>query len=66
MALAPAIDFGWLYQLECDLKLVAQPMAKLDRLVTSNRLVEAGLALIIEAKQFASDPARAPSASATA
>lgn len=59
MALAPAIDFGWLYQLECDLKLVAQPMAKLDRLVTSNRLVEAGLALIIEAKQFASDPARA-------
>ena len=27
MALAPAIDFGWLYQLECDLKFVAQPSA---------------------------------------
>ena len=56
MALAPAIDFGWLYQLECDLKFVAQPKAKFDRLVTSNRLVEAGLVLIIEASQFTSDP----------
>ena len=56
MTLAPASDFGWLSELEGDLKLVAQPLDKLDRLVTSNRLVEAGLTLIVEAQQFKDDP----------
>jgi integrase len=46
-------DFRWLAEIEKDLRLVMQPRSKLDRLVFSNRLVEAGLTLIGEARQFA-------------
>jgi integrase len=55
-ALASAVDFNWLYELEMDLKLVMRPQARFDRLVTTNRLIEAGLVLIEEAKSFKSDP----------
>jgi integrase len=50
--LAPAEDFSWLSEIEKDLLLVMQPRSKFDRLVLTERLVEAGLTLIIEAMKF--------------
>ena len=41
--IAPAADFSWLAEIEKDLALVMQPRSKLDRLVFTERLVEAGL-----------------------
>jgi hypothetical protein len=46
-------DFRWLAEFEKDLALEMQPRSKLDRLVFSDQLVEAGLTLIGEARQFA-------------
>jgi integrase len=46
--LAPANDFSWLIEIERDLALFVQPRSKFDRLVFTERLAEAGLALIIE------------------
>ena len=46
-------DFSWLTEIEKDLALVAEPRSKLDRLVFTNRLVEAGLTLMGEAQEFA-------------
>ena len=46
--LAPAIDFSWLAEIEKDIALVMEPRSKLDRLVFTERLVEAGLTLIAE------------------
>jgi integrase len=58
--LAPTADFSWLAEIEKDLALVMEPRSKYDRLVFSGRLVEAGLALVTEAEQFATnDLARA-------
>jgi hypothetical protein len=58
--LAPTADFSWLAEIEKDLALVAEPRSKLDQLVHSGRLVEAGLTLIAEAQEFANnDLARA-------
>jgi integrase len=58
--LAPAADFSWLAEIEKDLALVMVPRSKFDRLVFTDRLVEAGLALIAEAQTFAKgDLARA-------
>jgi integrase len=58
--LAPAKGFSWLKEIERDLALVIEPRSKFDRLVFTERLVEAGLALIIEAMESpASDVARA-------
>jgi integrase len=51
--IAPTVDFSWLAEIEKDLALVMQPRSKLDRLVLTERLVEAGLTLIAEAQQFA-------------
>jgi integrase len=48
---APAEDFSWLIEIENDLAFVMQPKSKLDRIVFAERLVEAGLTLIEEAKQ---------------
>lgn len=56
IAIAPGMDFGWLREIEDDLKFLMQPRAKFDRLVTIDRLVEAGLALIVEAERFKTDP----------
>lgn len=47
--IAPALDYGWLSELANDLALVAVPMNKTARIVTSERLVEAGLTLVVEA-----------------
>ena len=58
--LAPTADFSWLAEIEKDLALVMEPRSKLDRLVFTGRLVEAGLTLVADAEKFASnDLARA-------
>jgi integrase len=58
--LAPTVDFSWLAEIEKDLALVMQPRSKFDRLVFTERLVEAGLTLVAEAQEFATtDLARA-------
>jgi integrase len=48
--LSPSADFNWLTEIEKDLAFVMQPRSKFDRLVMAEWLLEAGLALIIEAK----------------
>jgi integrase len=54
--IAPATDFSWLREIEKDVAVVMQPRDKADRLVLSDRLVEAGLTLIQEAESFAKTP----------
>ena len=51
--LAPNENFTWLAEIEKDLALVMEPRSKLDRIVLTEQLVEAGLTLIHEAKEFA-------------
>jgi hypothetical protein len=53
--LAPTVDFSWLAEIEKDLALVMEPRSKLERLVFTPRLVEAGLTLVAEAESFATD-----------
>ena len=48
--LDPKRDFGWLIEIENEAALVMTPRSKFDRLVLTNRLVEAGLTLIAEAE----------------
>jgi integrase len=48
--LEPTVNFSWLAEVEKDLALVMEPKSKYDRLVFTNRLVEAGLTLAIEAQ----------------
>ncbi len=50
--LAPGTDFEWLTEIEKDIALVMVPRSKTDRLVLTERLVEAGLTLIREAEMF--------------
>jgi integrase len=50
--LATEVDFTWLSEIEKDLALVAEPRSKLNRLVMTDQLVEAGLTLIQEAKTY--------------
>ena len=50
--IAPDTDFGWLAEIEKDIALVMEPRSKADRLVLTERLVEAGLTLIQEAEVF--------------
>src|ERR1019366_5845438 len=50
--IAPGADFGWLTETEKDVALVMIPRSKIDRLVLTERLVEAGLILIREAEMF--------------
>ena len=50
--IAPGADFGWLIEIEKDVALVMIPRSKADRLVLTERLVEAGLTLIREAEMF--------------
>ena len=58
--LAPRADFSWLAEIEKDLALVMEPRSKFDRLVLTERLLEAGLTLVAEAEKFAKhDLARA-------
>ena len=44
--IAPDRDFAWLAELEKDLVLLERPKNDFDRIVLSERLVEAGLTLI--------------------
>lgn len=50
--IAPGADFEWLTEIEKDLALVMRPRSKADRLVLTERLVEAGLTLVREAEMF--------------
>jgi hypothetical protein len=50
--IAPGGDFGWLAEVEKDIALVMIPRSKADRLVLTERMVEAGLVLIKEAKEY--------------
>jgi site-specific recombinase XerD len=52
MLLAPANDFSWLGEIEKDLALVMEPRSKFDRFVFSERLVEAGRTLFVEAMEL--------------
>jgi site-specific recombinase XerD len=47
------IDFAWLVEIERELALVMVPRSKFDRLVLTQRIVEAGLTLIAEAEKYA-------------
>lgn len=51
--LTPRTDYFWLAEIEKDLALVMEPRTKFDRLVFTERLVEAGLTLIEEAQRYA-------------
>jgi site-specific recombinase XerD len=50
--LDPKHDFRWLIEMESEAALVMTPRSKFDRLVLSNRLVEAGLTLITKAETY--------------
>jgi hypothetical protein len=50
--IAPGGDFGWLAEIGKDIALVMIPRSKADRLVLTERLVEAGLVLIKEAETY--------------
>lgn len=50
--ISPDMDFGWLTEIEKDVALIMIPRSKADRLVFTERLVEAGLILIREAEMF--------------
>jgi site-specific recombinase XerD len=54
--LDPKADFAWLAEIEKDLALVMEPRSKFDRVVLSQHLMQAGLTLIVEAKQYAKSP----------
>ena len=54
--LDPNADFAWLAEIEKDLALVMEPRSKFDRVVLSQHLLQAGLTLIVEAKQYAKSP----------
>jgi hypothetical protein len=57
--IAPGVNFRWLFEIENDLAFVMEPKSKLDRFVLAERLVEAGLALIEDAKRVRVDFKRA-------
>jgi integrase len=48
--LAPRGDFQWLSEIENDIAFTMQPRSKYDRLVLSDRLLEAAMTLVIEAE----------------
>jgi site-specific recombinase XerD len=48
--IAPRGDFGWLSEIEKDIAFTMQPRSKYDRLVLSDRLLEAAMTLVIEAE----------------
>jgi integrase len=50
--ISPGTDFEWLTEIEKDVALVRVPRSKADRLVLTERLVEAGLILIREAEMY--------------
>jgi hypothetical protein len=63
--LAPAGGFSWLAEIENDLALLMEPRSKLDRLVLTGRLVEAGLTLRPKRRALQMMISTAPAESAT-
>jgi site-specific recombinase XerD len=57
--IAPDRYFSWFREIDNDLAFVMQPRSKLNRLVSAERLVEAGLTLIEDAKRVRADFKRA-------
>jgi hypothetical protein len=57
--ISPGTDFSWLQEIENDLAFVMEPRSKLNRIVSAERLVEAGLTLVEEAKHKKADFIRA-------
>jgi site-specific recombinase XerD len=57
--LDPKRDLRWLIEFESEAALVMTPRSKFDRLVLTNRLVEAGLTLIADAEKIKSQFERA-------
>jgi integrase len=53
--LVPTQDFSWLVEIENDLALIMEPRSKFDRLVFTDRLLEAGLTVATEAERFGKD-----------
>ena len=51
--LSPKTDFSWLIEIERDLDAVQEPRSKLNRFVYTEKLIKAGLTLIVEAKDYA-------------
>ena len=51
--LTPGIDYSWLAEIQKDLALAMEPRSKFDRTVFTQRLAQAGLTLVAEAKQLA-------------
>ena len=51
----PALDFGWLAEIEKDLALVMVSRSKFDRFVLADSAVVAGMTLIVEAQLHAAD-----------
>lgn len=47
----PGSDLVWLKEIEADLRALMQPRDRSDRFVMSDRLVQAGLALVGEAEK---------------
>ncbi|QIG47577.1 site-specific integrase [Nordella sp. HKS 07] len=47
---APDMDLGWLQEIEQDLDWAKQPTSKFDRIVDSDRIVQAGMTLMAEAE----------------
>src|SRR6266446_5953567 len=60
--LAPMLDFSWIAEIEKDLALEMEPRSKFDRLVFTERLVEAGMTSVVEAERFAKHDLDAPEA----
>jgi site-specific recombinase XerD len=56
--LSPATDFTWLIEIEKDLELLQEPRSKLNRFVYAEKIVKAGLTLILEAKDFKKTPVK--------
>jgi len=54
--IAPDADFAWLTEIEKDIALVVVPRSKAERLVLTERLVEAGLILIREGEMYGKTP----------
>ena len=52
--IGPGPDLAWLKEIEADLHMAAQPRDRSDRLVTTDRLVKAGLRLAREAEESSS------------
>ncbi len=48
--LSPRTNFAWLREIENDLALVAYPRDRFDRVITTEKLLEAGLTLVKEAQ----------------